>query len=32
MRERMARLGGDLTITSAPGEGATVRATLPTHG
>ena len=32
MRERMARLGGDLTITSAPGAGATVRATLPTHG
>ena len=32
MRERMARLGGELTITSAPGEGVTVRATLPTHG
>lgn len=32
MRERMARLGGDLSITSAPNQGTTVRATLPTHG
>lgn len=32
MRERMTRLGGDLSITSAPGQGATVRATLPTPG
>lgn len=32
MRERMTRLGGNLTITSAPAKGATVRATLPFHG
>jgi PAS domain S-box-containing protein len=32
MRERMTRLGGDLTITSAPSQGTTVRATLPTAG
>jgi signal transduction histidine kinase len=32
MRERITRLGGDLSITSAPGQGATVRATLPMHG
>jgi signal transduction histidine kinase len=32
MRERMTRLGGDLSITSAPGAGTTVRATLPTPG
>jgi signal transduction histidine kinase len=32
MRERITRLGGDLSITSAPGQGATVRATLPIHG
>jgi PAS domain S-box-containing protein len=32
MRERMARLGGDLTITSAPGQGATIRATLSIPG
>ncbi len=29
MRERVALLGGDVTITSAPGEGTTVRITLP---
>ena len=32
MRERMARLGGDLTITSTPGQGATIRATLSIPG
>jgi PAS domain S-box-containing protein len=32
MRERMARLGGDLSITSALGQGTTVRATLPVPG
>ena len=31
MRERMTRLGGDLSITSAPGKGTTVQATLPIH-
>jgi len=29
MRERVALLGGGVTITSAPGEGTTVRITLP---
>lgn len=32
MRERMVRLGGELSITSAPGEGTTVRAALPLPG
>ncbi len=32
MRERMARLGGDLSITSTPGQGATIRATLSIPG
>ncbi|HEU5347098.1 MAG TPA: ATP-binding protein, partial [Ktedonobacterales bacterium] len=32
MRERIMRLGGNLNITSAPGQGTTVRATLPIPG
>jgi PAS domain S-box-containing protein len=32
MRERITRLGGELSITSAPGQGTTVRAALPIHG
>lgn len=31
MRERLDELGGSLTIESAPGEGTTIAATLPTH-
>jgi signal transduction histidine kinase len=29
MRERVALLGGELQIASAPGRGSTVRATIP---
>ncbi|HEX6540181.1 MAG TPA: PAS domain S-box protein [Ktedonobacterales bacterium] len=32
MRERITRLGGNLSITSAPGQGTTVQATLPILG
>src|SRR5215467_13229471 len=32
MRERVEALGGTLTVESAPGEGATVVAQLPSHG
>jgi signal transduction histidine kinase len=31
MRERVAAVGGTLSVTSAPGDGTTVRATLPTE-
>jgi glucose-6-phosphate-specific signal transduction histidine kinase len=31
MEERVWRLGGTLTIESAPGKGATVKAELPLH-
>ena len=31
MRERMALVGGEISIDSAPGEGTTVRATLPSR-
>jgi signal transduction histidine kinase len=31
MEERVKRLGGSMTITSAPGNGATVKAELPAH-
>jgi signal transduction histidine kinase len=31
MEERVKRLGGSITITSAPGNGATVKAELPAH-
>jgi PAS domain S-box-containing protein len=32
MRERVARAGGEVTITSAPGQGTTIRAWLPAGG
>jgi PAS domain S-box-containing protein len=32
MRERMERAGGTLTITTAPGQGTVVRATIPAEG
>jgi signal transduction histidine kinase len=31
MEERVRRLGGTLTIESAPGKGATMKAELPLH-
>jgi signal transduction histidine kinase len=31
MEERVRRLGGSLTIQSAPGKGTTVKAELPVH-
>ena len=32
MRDRIAAVGGELTITSAPGAGTTVSGSVPTHG
>jgi signal transduction histidine kinase len=32
MRDRIAAIGGELTITSAPGAGTTVSGSVPTRG
>jgi signal transduction histidine kinase len=32
MRKRLAELGGELVVTSSPGEGTRVLATIPTNG